>query len=285
MVNKNSIEKGPWLDGYLQSNLLTLKNSAIKGKYDNFIIISGMVGTGKTTLASQIAWNFNEEDTVNRGKDIFYFDMEQLSKDLQSFPKNSVFIIDEGGDTFMSSDTRKFLNNEFYRLLLKVRAKKHLIILVIPDFFDLRAGLATRRAFALLNCRLVPDEEQNMFVNGIYDFHNMDKMAELYWKGKKEHNYRIVQPNFWAGFGPWFPCNYDNYEKKKFDSLLIQEKKPLTRQESRWCTQRDLFMWKLQELGETHQQIADVGRIARQTVSDAINKVKRTRNRGYSLEK
>ena len=248
----------PWMDGYLKSNLLTLRNSAYHGNFDNFLITSGLVGTGKSTIASHCCDFFNHEDTITRGEEIFYFDMEKLSKDLQSYPKNSVFVIDEAGDTFMSSDSRRFLNNNLYKLLLKVRAKKHMIVLVIPDFFDLRAGLATRRAFALINCQVVPDDKENKFKNGLFDFYNLDKMSALYWKGKREHNYKAVHANFYAGFDHWFPCDYDSYEKKKFKSLLLhEEKKEVTHTQNKYLKQRDFAIGKAKGYGCPNKELLD----------------------------
>ncbi len=212
-----------WMDGYLKANLDSLAYN-IPNDWDGVILMSGdgMVRVGKSVLAQQVGcymahklktpWNINN----------IVFTGEELMTNARKSPKNTVFVYDEARGEL---DTKKVLE-EITKTLMDFFAEcgmyNHVIVIVLPDFFDLPKGLAISRSECLINVyrktsiQKLKDTEVVKFERGFFEFYGRESKKKLYMWGKKDfNNYRAAKYDFFGTFENFFTVNQQEYLDKK----------------------------------------------------------------------
>lgn len=211
------------MDDFLYDNIKPLGTKLLNDW--SFIILitgSGWVRVGKSIIAQQIAAVLNEE-TNNQWHLNNTFDCSNIlfkGNDLidQSFvkPKGSVLLLDEGDDL-----TEHYASEIAYtmrRYLRKCGQLNQILIVILPDFFDLPRSLAMSRSICLID--VYPSGELD---RGFYRFFDFQKKKDLYLLGKKMHNYKAVEPNFNGRFPNFYTVNKEEYLKKKHDDLIKED--------------------------------------------------------------
>jgi len=224
---------GRYIDGILKQNLDILAKNIIKDMTYLGIISSSTleVGTGKSVFAQQLLEAYLDE--VNRKHK---FDLELTMENIvfrpkeivgRSFkvPRYSVILCDEWEDANYWSELGITLR-QFFR---KCRQLNLFILIIIPNFFQLPMSYAISRSVFFIDVRFSGE-----FDRGYFSFYNFAKKKTLYIKGKKTHNYGVVQPNFTGRFADGYVVGEELYRKQKLKDLERQEeqeKKPLTERE------------------------------------------------------
>jgi hypothetical protein len=228
------------MDRWLKENLDGIPYF-IEKKYDVVGIVSGTgkVRLGKSTLAIQcayyIAWILaggrvilNETGTtmevipptkpVNFSLSNLVFAPEDLKKKAHELPPNSVIVYDEGRAGLDASRSMESVNKGMQDFFQECGVYGHVILIVLPDFFQLHRSYAVNRSLFLLN--VFADSKHN---RGYFSFFNDQQKELLYHWGRKKvganFQYSSAKRNFWGRFSDWLPFDKDEYEALKKKAL------------------------------------------------------------------
>jgi hypothetical protein len=182
------------------------------------------------------------------------FAPDDLKKKAHELPPNSVIVYDEGRAGLDSSRSMEAVNKGMQDFFQECGVYGHVILIVLPDFFQLASIYAVSRSLFLIN--VFTDEK---FQRGYFSFYNERQKELLYFWGKKKVGahlrYASAKRNFWGKFTDWLPFDKDEYENMKKNAL---EKKRMGRKEVTQLKERDLLihfiiMW----CGKTRSQLLE----------------------------
>lgn len=204
-----SPESNFYMDGYLKK-ALDIYVKAVQKDWDFLLIIDGLVGSGKSVLAMQIAKYLDPKFTIEQ----IVFSSWEFRRKLIEIPKGSVLIFDEAILGLNNRDAMMFLQRELIKLLTMARQRNLFIILVIPTFFDLDRTIPLSRARALLH---VYDKN---FERGFFLFFKRPRMKQLYINGVKYHSYSLPKASSYGRFTNYYPIKEREYRERKLQHLL-----------------------------------------------------------------
>ena len=213
---------GKYADSYLYDNIKILSETITNDMTFLGVLFSSTleVGTGKSTLAQQIAEMYTEQVNQIHGlnltftKENIVFKPKDLVERSLKLPKYSCIILDEWEDAHYWSELGTSLR-KFFR---KCRQLNLFMIIIIPDFFQLPIGYAISRSVFGIDVRF-----EGKFERGFFRFYNYDKKKDLYIKGKKMHDYGVVQSNFFGRFPHGYAIPEDEYRYIKMRDLKEAE--------------------------------------------------------------
>lgn len=96
---------------------------------DALVLLDGLEGSGKSTVAFQLATALNPNWNPERGLIIDYDDWEEV----YSLEPGQVFVLDEGGDLMFSRDALQRENKLVVRMFQMARIFNHIIIVCCPN--------------------------------------------------------------------------------------------------------------------------------------------------------
>lgn len=217
-------DKEYWMDGVLKSNL----DTAVYNLPHDFDVVglitgNGMVRVGKSVLAQQIGYYFAYEMGTPFTIKNIVFSGEELMRVAFELPPNSVIIYDEARGEL---DNKKMMETVTKRLLdffAECGYMNHILLLVLPDLFELPKGIAVNRSDFLINVFRSSEEVKNKrgedvmkYKRGYFQFYNRERKKRLYIDGKKQYDdYGIGKPNFWGEFRNYNVIDDQEYRAKK----------------------------------------------------------------------
>lgn len=207
-------DKQYYMSNYLLQNLDILKRT-IKRDMDHVILItgSGKVRIGKSILAQQVGY-YLSHGRVPFTNDNIVFRSDKLIDVANKLPKYSVIVYDEAREGLESTKTLMSKNRDLLDFFAECGQLNLFVIIVLPDFFDLKKSIAITRSTCLLNVYF--GEEFN---RGYFSFFNDKQKKELYLKGKQWLNYTCVKPSFRDKFFDVYTVDKEKYKQQKRDSL------------------------------------------------------------------
>ncbi len=266
---KDQKGEGFYMDDVLKANLdALLKNARRKDDWDFVGIISGggRVRVGKSVLEFQIAvyWTYMlmklygvkvpftiKDNIVFVGSRL----IEQGNKLGKAFPQSALCFDEAGADLEGLKVIRS--NTQAVKDFLRECGQYNLLILlVIPEFFDLPKGIATTRSDFLIDVYVIPDKN-GKFQRGYFNFYSRPNKKQLYLRGKKEFNYKAYKWDFHGRFYPFYPFDEQEYRKAKQEALSSRE---LHRKEDRFKLHRDVLFKILKDLGYSSRQTSELMR-------------------------
>ena len=212
-------DKRYYMHSTLKDNLDILKEYIRKDWY--FIILvtgSNRVRIGKTTLAEQIAYYLDPKFDFSN----VTFNPAKVREISLKKNKYEVVFYDEAK---AGLDAKKAMENMQKSLLDFLAAAGQLnqfLIIVLPDYFELKKEIATNQSICLVNCYT---KKGNFFDRGNFQFFNIEKKNKLYYWGKKQGGYYwAVSPDFTGDFNEFQILNKDKYSELKHKFLLDNKK-------------------------------------------------------------
>lgn len=236
----NQRSDGLYLDGVLVELIEIFARQIVRDNQFLGLCASSTFGvrTGKSTLMQQFAYYYTYAINKMHGLNIKFdhtnivFNTEDLEKKAFKLPKYSCIILDEGEglDEHAMSKTIKSLQR-----FLRISGQLNLLILVImPDFFDIPKFLAMNRSNFLIDVKF-----ENEFERGFFEYYNFTDKKLLYVKGKKYHDYSVQKATLQNGrFVPMYCVDEEKYRKMKHDDMV---KRDTTIEETRVVSAAD---WK-----------------------------------------
>lgn len=207
-----------YMDGYLSNNLGELKK-IVKKDWDVVILIDGGEGAGKSVLAQQVAYFFDETFTDDR----MTIGLEDFEKAIMNAKPSQAIVGDEMMRLLNSKSAMTHINKRIVELLAEVRQKNLFIVLVMPSFFDMDKYAALWRSTALIHCYTGDGRER-----GFFGFYTEQKKKMLYLTGKKLYDYYKVKPNFVGRFTNTYLIDEEVYRNKKLVKLSDRPQKKLS---------------------------------------------------------
>lgn len=215
---------GFWMDPYLKSNLSTLLHN-IKNDWDFMLLVSGdgMVRVGKSELAQQIGYYCAYHLKTPFSVDNVCFSGEELRTQAHQLPKHSVLIYDEARGEMDNKKLMEKITKGLLDFFAECGMYNHIIILVMPDYFEFPKSIAVNRSDALINVFRTRKDAKNEFgenvveyERGHFQFFDRKHKKKLYTLGKKNYDdYDIVEPNFYGTFRQFDVIDKEAYHKKK----------------------------------------------------------------------
>lgn len=223
------------IDNLIRPELDKVKKRVIKQGYQYICVVTGLPGSGKSTLSRTLArycckW-FNEDYIAFTGDEFV-----QISNDCPEF---SAVILDE---SFESLNSKVGMSEEFLKILnhLQIIRQKHLFIfLCLPNFFDLSKNVAL---FLTSHLFLTYSDENGD--RGRFLVFDREAKKKLYILGRQFQNYNAEKANFRALF--WENediVNIEKYNAMKKRHLLSQNDRLKNKKSQKW--DRDLLLWRL----------------------------------------
>lgn len=217
-----------YMDGGLNKILTTIAYN-VPNDWDSLILISGdgMVRVGKSVLAQQVGKALSRRLKTKWGLDNIVFSGRELIEKSKTFPKHSVFVYDEARGELDTKKVMEDITKTLMDFFAECGMYNHVIIIVLPDFFDLPKGIAISRSELLLNVyrdRSIKKneygEEVVKFERGFFDGYHRASKKKLYIIGKKNFNdYGSVKREFVGHFPNVFTVDKKQYEAKKLQYL------------------------------------------------------------------
>jgi len=226
-----------YIDGLLAQQLETIIYN-IKKDWDFFIILTGdrMVRTGKSVLAmvicSYLAMRLKTPFTV----DNIFLDSKELIQTAKTKPKYSVLQYDEARDS-LNTFAEKKLQEDLINYFAECGQLNHVVVIVMPDFFELKENIAIARSECLINVyrksvkiiKTLNGEPTPVvrYDRGQFEFFNRKRKCKLYdiARIKRRKNYNLVPCNFVGSFTNTYPVDENEYREKKLQSLARHETK------------------------------------------------------------
>lgn len=255
----------------IAQNLVRTKKAVAKEDWDYMAIVGGIPGVGKSTFAQGIAKFLDP----NFEQDQICFTAKEFIHRTENGKKGQAFVLDE---SFADMNSSLYKDPEFVALLnhiQAVRQKNLYLLIVLPDFFTLIKNVAVFRASHLF----VPYTKD--YSRGDVAVFDRETKRQLYFKGKKECDYKAIHPNFYTDFQMHWFCDKVEYDKRKLNHLLEQKK--VKDKGTKMGHQRNVMTYLLHKLvGTTETDIAKMVDLPISTISDWISKGKE-RHEGFKL--
>src|SRR3990167_8140281 len=246
----------PNLD-FIQKKLLGHNNMSV-------IIVDGRIGTGKSTVTAQYAY-YLSNGTFNN--DFENFNTEQFNEVLRNSGKGDAVVLDEAFDVLNKRRTQTTSNMLILSLLQQMRIKHVFIFIVLPSVFDLDKNLVLNLADMLIHCYRKP-----YGARGQYKCYSQKQLKRLWINGRNTYSYssKYAEPNFIGNFTSFFPFDYNEYERKKLESIrkmIVTEKA-----DSKYLVQRNKYIKYLYNILHIPvKEIAEVISIGERTVYDILD--------------
>ena len=182
---KKVTDKEFWMENYLKDNL-DLAKEAVRKKWDVWLSVTGIEGSGKTTFTCSCAYYVCYDKT--KGKSTFGIDnivwtVDQFKKALVTVPVGSAIVWDEAVFGLLSTESMGQVQRTLVQYATTIRKRRLFVFLVIPYIFMLGKYFVSRsRGMFLVRT-------EDGITRGKFSFYNKSQLMYLYAEGKKHWNY------------------------------------------------------------------------------------------------
>ena len=225
-----------WFDELLKMELDTICYNLPKD-WDSVLIISGdgNTRTGKTHIAQQAgAYCAEKLGTPFDASNLVFGSKALIRKGHELYKKgltNSVIIYDEAREGLDAKKIMQGFVQDLLDFLNECGMYNHLLILVLPDFFELPKSIAINRSTGLINVmsheELRTDNEGNKvfgWVRGRWEYFNRKAKKKLYINGKKYYDYEAFKRTSYGDFRKYWIIDESIYTKNKLEFLRRNRK-------------------------------------------------------------
>ena len=258
-------DKNLYIEPKLKSKLDLMATRTLgKSEQDNVVLIDGDEGSGKTNIASLVAYYMayvtKRELSINN----VFFDLDKLI-DFAMKTEKQIIWWDEGALGGLASEWWMKNQKRFMKLLMISRKRRHFFIICIPKFFKLNEYFVVDRSIALLHT--YADKGINI---GRFVYFTKAKKEYLFYDWKKSRrrsykNYYDFRGRFTKTLGK--VINEKLYDKKKDSAILNmdgeEEKKSV---ESIQKEFRQKIVKNLMGNGTTQKQMAEMFNVSIPTI-------------------
>ncbi len=269
-LDENGIPVKVSIDRYLYRDLMALKERN-KKNWDGVIINDGLPGVGKSVKAicTDAVVLADKISDIHITFEIDEF-IETCSSDISK--PFDVVILDEGHAGMNTSQAQKADFQRMMNLLMLVRQKKLFIIIVTQCFFELSKSIAIFRSNLLYHVYA-----DGAGKRGGFAAFGRNEKKQLYINGKKYINYNATRENYAGQFNQNRHLMPENYEKRKAQHLMDQNKALESGTTKRIDVAQkimDSAILNLTKLGFKQRHISTILGIGFTTVTDHWKKMK-----------
>jgi hypothetical protein len=137
--------------GYMFSSFLwrrayKVQNTINKNDGDEFTVIAGLEGSGKSTLGIQLACIVDPTFNISR----VCYEPGQFIKGIKKAERGQAFVLDEGNLFLFSRESMSDDNRIMLKLFALMRQKNLCVIICVPNFFTLDSYVRDHRTNTLI---------------------------------------------------------------------------------------------------------------------------------------
>lgn len=189
-------------------------NGAVHQDLDGLMYVFGREGSGKTTLAFQIAKYLDKDFNIDK----VAWTPEQFISLVKRAKQYDCIVLDEAYLTFANSNRMNHFQKVIIGLLTMIRSKNLFIIIVSPTFFDLNKYLIVHRSFCAI--RVYFKSNLQGIERGFWEMYGDDSKLKLYIRGRKDNNLSVQKADIRGRFTKWFPIDKKEYNERKNAAVL-----------------------------------------------------------------
>jgi len=254
------IYKDVYYDGYLLTLLEGFKKSVLTRNTSAVVIIDGRSGMGKTTLGNQLGYLLDDHYNINK----IYYEPKKFLEGLNHAKKGDFLMFDEAM-IISSRSAMSDVNKMIIMAMSMIRSKQLFICFCVNSVFDLDRNLALSRADLLLHVYGDHLTDRGNFSSFFKAQGDMDRIKNLYLKGKKFYSYSSPSANFYGRFGKKFIVDEKEYEIRKQVGINSFLSGAGIKQEKNRIWLGDLFLALRELWGWTHDELAEYSKASLRT--------------------
>ena len=226
--------------------------------YDNTIMITGEVRTGKSVMAQHIALAMDPNLTLDK----ITFKLEDFNKGISTAKDGDIIIMDEAGVDLYSKEWWNEFQIELNKKLFIIGMLHLTLILVLPHRMHLNKDIREGRMHYWINVKNQRGSLERGFAS-IREYVPNEWYLEPFWDTMATFHFPVIT-------GPF----YESYLKKKADFVWeMNNTDYMSRTSSKKNAQRNKAIRMLLKQGLTQQAIADELGLDRTIISDIKNGV------------
>lgn len=206
-------ESERYVDEGLHKQLQALKR-AVHQDLDGLVYLFGREGSGKTTLAFQLAMILDENFSIDK----VAWTPEQFISLVKTAKQYDCIVLDEAYFTFANQNRMNHFQKVIISLLTMIRSKNLFIIIVSPTFFDLSKYLIVHRSLAAI--RVYFKGSESGVERGYWELYGEDTKLKLYIRGRRDNDLSVVRADMRGRFTKWFPVDKDDYDRRKNEAVM-----------------------------------------------------------------
>lgn len=259
----NFCEKtGAWLDGYLITWMDHLKD-AVNKNWDSFVLIDGVEGSGKSSLAFTLAYyvdrSFKADNVV--------FTPDEFIKAVDKAKPKTAIVWDEFVMGGLGDDAMTQIQRTLIKKMVTMRKKNLYIFLVIPYIFMLRTYFAVGRSRMLINV-FSPDG----LTRGKWKLYNYQRKKDLYFKGKKFFEYKVPHTLMgdFGNYTNWNIIDDKEYQKRKDQAMKSIDVMSLGKREQKYREALKNIVVLMNQSGVTQRELSQITKFSNQHIKDLI---------------
>ncbi|MAF36864.1 hypothetical protein CL622_07135, partial [archaeon] len=192
-------------DAGLHLKTFNIQKSINNDDRDHFIVVCGKEGTGKSTLALQIACMLDPTFNLDR----VCFKMIDFIKGMKETKPGQTFILDEGNLFLFSREAMSEDNKFMLKLFALMRQKNLCVIICVPNFFTLDSYIRDHRVDSLLYCH-----SKSKYIG--YTGKAIKIISNQGSRYKQVAGHKIPGGSFWVGYWNKFIPNYNDITEKSY---------------------------------------------------------------------
>jgi hypothetical protein len=237
---------GFYVEKTLKSNVDNYLIAAVKNKFDGVVVVSGIEGAGKSTMAFTLAKYVDptfpgeplNDGSNKRTPDRIVFTGKQVMEAIDKAKPGQALVIDEAVLSMSASDYASDIQKLLIKKFVLIRKKRLFIFIVIPSVFMLRKYFAIFRTRALIHCTV-----NEGIHRGYFKFYSYDTKRKLYLRGMKEYDQSCVRADFRGDFTDTcgFFFNEEEYECKKDEAIEALTNEPDERKATVSALRKKIF--------------------------------------------
>lgn len=246
-----------------------IKNQNNDWDFKELITGDGMTRTGKSTLAFQMA-QYQDQSFSENWQERIIFDGQKLIENAYKIGTNKVLVYDEAREGLDSKKQMERYTKNLLDFFSQCGNLNHIVIIVLPEYFELPKTLALTQSIFLINCYA-----KNGFQRGYFDFYSRKDKRYLFIKGTKFLDYTSQRPTFKGTFTKFMPIPRKQYEALKTAAIKkIREKENVSEikeaRETHKIRCKILIKHMIKEFKTKPATIGELLGIARTTVYEYI---------------
>lgn len=230
------------------------------------LIVDGRSGMGKTTLSSQMGMYCDKDFSLKN----FYFTPEDFLDGLSKAEKGDFILFDEAM-LLSSRNALSEINKMCIIAMSMIRSKQIFVCFCVNSIFDLDRNIALSRAdvlFSVYGMHLIDRGSVMAFFKGE---DGLDRLKDLYLRGKKYYSYSHPKSNFNCNFSKHFAVNEEEYERLKQEGVNRFLGSSSDRLGSRDKRIRDILVkWIYHNTELKQNEIQDITGLSRKTMYNIL---------------
>lgn len=234
----------------------------IASDYDNVVVVTGLEGSGKSTLTYWAAKAFRPQlDIVSA----YAYSFQQLLERLNGDPDGSVYWLDEATNIAGNRDWMMADNKRFVQILEMMRSKRHTLYLCIPSIDRIDVYIRTFRVRYVLDAKEYSWPHCGQKGRGTFEL----KIPQ---PGNEKVPYRSVGYGFFGPMPRDDAAIYESIKSQNQNTTLSEMLESATEKKSSYKRNKDYvdnlvyYMYDVQ--GMDYKTISEISGIPYSTVKD-----------------